>query len=166
MINTHAHTKKNPQPTKKKKKPWNVHFFLWTSLLTCSGRWPCVVSLRRVTQKECWWQNICLEFLVMRGDHISACLCLACLAVWQLETCVSALVNALRSLQKWIICWTNTGNVNIVFISWSSLLQTLVKQKRDWKLSQSLYREGLAVGSAKGEKVWPVAGWNKCVDES
>lgn len=90
----------------------------------------------------------------MRGDHISASLCLAFLAMWQLETlCVSALVNALRSPQKRIICWTNTGNVNIVLISWSSRLQTLVKQKRDWKLSQSLYREGLAVGSAKGEKV-------------
>lgn len=96
-----------------------------------------------------------------RRSHFCS-LCLACLAMRQLETLsVSALVKALRSPQKWVIYWTNTGNVNIFFISWSRPLRTLVRQKRDWRLSPSLYREGFAVGSAKGEKDWLVAGWNK-----
>lgn len=73
MINSYAHTREKKNPTTQKtqnqqKMSLNVPFFLYTSLLSCSGRWPYAASLRQVTQKKTWSrrQNTCVEFLVTK----------------------------------------------------------------------------------------------------
>lgn len=144
MINTHARTRPPPHPRKKN----NLESSLFSSDITLDLLGAMTLCCESQTGDS---EGVLMtkHLLGVSGYERRSRFCfsapclLNCVAAGD-TMCMSTLVNALRSPQKWIICWTNTGNVSIVFVSCSGPLQTSVKQKRDGRLSQSLYREGFA----------------------